>query len=64
MALPTVKDLCDTLDIGIDYRKPHHGTACFLNMADDLNQPCQIMQTKGNLAECCDNLAPSVSPAI
>ena len=45
-----------SIDIGIDHRKPHHLTSYCLNMAHDWIQPYQIMQTIGNSAECCDDV--------
>ena len=41
----------ESIDIGIDQRKPHHRTSRCLNIAYDLIQPHEIMQTIGNSAD-------------
>ena len=53
-----------SIDIGIDQRKPHHRTSCYLHMTDDWIQAYQTMHTIGNSENAAMILAVSISYAI
>ena len=44
-----------SIERGIDQRKPHHRTSRCWDKASDLIRQYQIMQTIGNSKECCDD---------